>query len=64
MRTSWSQPTDRTAQASGMVSVQCGCSVAEALDVMNQLADGYNWSIDDIADAVVERRMRFSPPPA
>jgi hypothetical protein len=44
-----------------MISSQCGCSVAAALDVMKQLADDYNWSLDDIADAVVERRMRFSP---
>jgi hypothetical protein len=45
-----------------MVSVQCGCSVAAALDLMKQLADGNNWSVDEIADAVVERRMRSTPP--
>jgi hypothetical protein len=50
----------RVHQASGMVSVQAACSVEVALALMADHAIASNLTIYDIADAVVERRIRIT----
>ncbi|MGO9874311.1 MAG: ANTAR domain-containing protein [Acidimicrobiia bacterium] len=47
-------------QASGMVSVQAGCTVDEALTKLQERARSTGQTIDEVAVAVVERRTRFS----
>jgi hypothetical protein len=49
----------RVAQAQGMVSVQAACTVAEALVMMQERARVQHQSLGDIADGVLERRIRF-----
>ena len=46
-------------QAAGMVSVQLGISVADALARLRAHAFALNHSIVDLAEDVVERRVRF-----
>jgi len=46
-------------QASGMVSVQADCSLDAALELMADRARVSGDSLDAIADAVLERRLRF-----
>ena len=49
----------RVDQASGMVSIQAHCSFREAVILMRNRADETNRSIDEIADLVLNRRIRF-----
>jgi AmiR/NasT family two-component response regulator len=49
----------RVDQASGMVSIQAHCSFTEAVILMRNRADETNRSIDEIADLVLNRRIRF-----
>jgi hypothetical protein len=51
--------SNRVAQASGMVSVQAGCSADEAVTLMQARADETHVSLDGIADAVLDGTMRF-----
>ena len=55
----------RVHQATGMVSVQASCSVAAALDLLIEHANKYECSIDELATAVIDRRIRLGdrPPP-
>jgi hypothetical protein len=46
-------------QASGMVSVQAACTLEAALELMVERARVSAQSVDDVADAVLERRIRF-----
>jgi GAF domain-containing protein len=46
-------------QASGMVSVQLGISVADALVRLRAYAVGHDLLIDEVATRVVDRRLRF-----
>jgi len=55
----WEELTYRVAQAQGMISVQASCTVAEALDMMNDRAQVQHKTLADIADGVVDRRIRF-----
>lgn len=48
-------------QAAGMVSVQLGVPVADALARLRAHAYGYDRSIDDVGRDVVDRRLRFPP---
>jgi len=57
----WEELTYRVAQAQGMVSAQVGCTVAEALVLMNERAQVQHQTVIQIADAVRERRIRFGP---
>lgn len=52
--------SDRVFQAQGMVSVQAGCTVDEALAQMTDRARESGVSLDAIASAIIERRIRFS----
>jgi GAF domain-containing protein len=49
-------------QAAGMVAVQADCSVVEALVRLRAFAFRNERSIDDVADEVVRRRLRFGGP--
>jgi AmiR/NasT family two-component response regulator len=46
-------------QAAGMISVQCDCSIREAIVRMNLRAHAAQLTIEDIAEAVVDRGIRF-----
>jgi hypothetical protein len=53
--------SDRVYQAQGMVGLQAGCTVDEALVTMTEEAKASHMSLEAIATTVVERRMRFGP---
>jgi hypothetical protein len=46
-------------QASGMVSVQLGVSVADALVRLRAYAVAHDLLIDDVATRIIDRRLRF-----
>jgi hypothetical protein len=53
--------SERTlAQATGMVSVQADCSIAEALMLIEKRAQSTAWTVGRVARAVVDRQMRFA----
>jgi len=47
-------------QAQGMVTVQADCTFSEALVKMRARAEAAGQTLDEIAHAVVERRIRFN----
>jgi hypothetical protein len=47
-------------QAIGMIRVQCECTTEEAIVRLNLRAHAAGLSIDDIAEAVVDRSIRFA----
>jgi hypothetical protein len=49
----------RIAQAQGRVSVQAGCTVEEALDLMVERAKFDNLTLEEIATGVAEHRILF-----
>ena len=61
MTTIWTRYGDRVAQAAGMVSVQADCSTDEAFVMMQRRALEDGWTLDAVAAAVVDRRIRFAP---
>ncbi|HTD49759.1 MAG TPA: ANTAR domain-containing protein [Acidimicrobiia bacterium] len=46
-------------QAQGMVTVQAACTFAEAFTLMNERAQVQHLTVEEVAEAVVERRIRF-----
>jgi len=52
---------NHVAQATGMVSVQLGVSVAQASAQLRAAAFAAHRSVSDLADDVVARRLAFSP---
>ena len=50
----------RVHQASGMITVQVGCTIDDAIALMSDRASKSNQTLDAVATAVVERRIRFS----
>ena len=50
-------------QASGMMSVQLGISVADALVRLRAYAVSHDLSIDEVATQVTDRRLRFDTDP-
>jgi len=50
----------RVSQASGMVSVQAKCTIAEALQLLEDRAAVAGQSVSEIAAATVERRITFA----
>jgi AmiR/NasT family two-component response regulator len=54
--------SDRVYQAQGMISVQADCTVDEALAWMTERANESGMSVDAIATAIIERRVRFALP--
>ena len=61
MTTDWYGRTDREAQASGMISLQVGCSPDEALALTDRRAWETDHTAEEIAEAVVDRLIRFAP---
>jgi hypothetical protein len=49
-------------QAAGMVAVQLGVPVADALVHLRARAFSSDRPVADVADDVINRRLRFSPP--
>jgi hypothetical protein len=47
-------------QAIGMIRVQCDCTIEEAIVRLNLRAHAAGLSINDIAEAVVDRSIRFA----
>jgi hypothetical protein len=45
-----------------MVSVQAACTVAEALELMKTRAFLDGQTLTEVADATLERSIRFGPP--
>ena len=56
----WTRHGHVVALASGMVSAQAACSLDEAFMLMRERAQVAGQSLYDIANAVVERRIRFA----
>lgn len=50
------------AQAAGMVSVQANCTPDHALELMTARARKCGSAVEEVAKAVVDRRVRFDPP--
>jgi hypothetical protein len=46
-------------QAQGMVSVQAECTLDEALSRMKIVAAATNATLEQVADDVINRRVRF-----
>jgi AmiR/NasT family two-component response regulator len=55
----WASLGTDIAHASGMVCAQADCSPDEALTLMEARAAATGRSLEDIADAVIERRIRL-----
>ena len=53
------QGSSQVHQASGMVSVQAQCSIAEALMLLRARAMTTHRSVDEIAEAVIDGFVRF-----
>jgi AmiR/NasT family two-component response regulator len=53
-------PSDRMAQASGMVSVQAACSVDEAFAMIEERAQMIDLTAEEVAESVVDRQFRFA----
>jgi AmiR/NasT family two-component response regulator len=51
----------RVSQATGMVSVQAKCTIAEALELLQERALVTGKSVNEIAEATVERLISFGP---
>jgi hypothetical protein len=57
----WEQRSKFVIQAAGMVSVQAGCTLDEAVELMNDRAIVDGISREEVAGAVIRREMRFGP---
>jgi len=55
----WAQYSVAVYQASGMVSARADCTCAEAVGMMKERAHVEHQTLAEIADAVVERNLRF-----
>jgi hypothetical protein len=49
----------RVLQAQGMVSVQARCGMARAIILMTDKAEATSTTIDELAQQVLERSVRF-----
>jgi AmiR/NasT family two-component response regulator len=49
----------QVARAQGMVSVQVGCTLDEAVEIMQVCADETGQTLDQVATAVVNNEVRF-----
>ena len=55
----WEEVSYRVTEAQGMVSVQADCTLDEALVLMIERANVQRETLTEIAEAVLERRIRF-----
>ena len=60
--TSCTDLADEVHQAQGMVSVQAGCSLDRALELMIDTAEATGETLQQIADEVVAMRVSFRLP--
>jgi len=51
--------SDEIAQAQGMVSEQAACALDDALVMMRDRAQVHHQTLTEIADDVIDRRIRF-----
>ena len=58
----WDMDRNFVAAAAGMVSVQAGCTPDDALVLITARAEKCGSDVEDIAKAVVDRRVRFDKP--
>ena len=49
----------QVAQASRMVSMQAGCNIDAAIELMKTLASETDCTLDEIATIVIDREVRF-----
>ena len=56
---SWEEQLYRVAQAQGMVSVQAGCDLDAAIEMMHERARVHHQSLNEIAKGVLNRTIRF-----
>lgn len=56
----WKDHGHHVYQASGMVSVQAACTVYDALTLMKERALVSHRTLEEVAVAVIERRIRFA----
>jgi len=61
MTTDWCGRTGREAEASGMISLQVGCLPDEAVALIDLCAWETEHTVEGIAEAVVDRVIRFAP---
>jgi hypothetical protein len=52
--------SNRVYVAAGMVSAQAGCTIDDALQKLSECAGVMHESMDDMAAAVIQRRVSFS----
>jgi hypothetical protein len=55
----WEDLSHDMAQAVGMVSAQAACSASQALDLMKDRARAQQLTLDEIAEGVLDRAIRF-----
>jgi hypothetical protein len=60
----WTCLGDDVARAAGVVVAQIGCRPFEALQILRAACDASGRPMDEIAVAVIERRVRFDHYPA
>jgi AmiR/NasT family two-component response regulator len=53
--------SDRVSQATGMISVQAGCTLAEAFDLLRERAFALGQMIEHTALDVLDGLIRFDP---
>jgi AmiR/NasT family two-component response regulator len=51
--------SDRISQATGMISVQAACSLAEAFDLLRERAFAMNQTLEYTALDVIDGEIRF-----
>ncbi len=56
----WENLSYEVAHAVGMVSAQARCPVIEALDLMKARACVEHQTLDEVAEAVLNRTIRFT----
>ena len=52
--------SDRVSQATGMVSVQAGCKVAQAFDLLRERAFALGKTLEDTALEVIDGKIHFN----
>jgi AmiR/NasT family two-component response regulator len=55
----WEHLSHDVAQAVGMVSAQAKCTATQAMDLMRDRAHAQRQTVDEIAEGVLDRSIRF-----
>lgn len=51
--------TARVSRAAGMIAMQVGCDVEQALDLIYERAEASRVTVDELATAVIDGSVRF-----